>query len=84
MKHNLEKLGVKNVTCIHASIESIQKYIPEADFFDMILVDAPCSGEGGLLYKNTTFLENWSLTHIKKNYTRQKTICDTVVPYLKT
>ena len=54
------------------------------EYFDMILVDAPCSWEGSLTYHNTKFLENWSLSHIKKNYARQKAICDTVLPYLKT
>jgi 16S rRNA C967 or C1407 C5-methylase (RsmB/RsmF family) len=50
----------------------------------MILIDAPCSGEGSISYHNTEFLKNWSLQHIKKNYARQKIICDAVLPYLKT
>jgi len=56
----------------------------EREYFDMILVDAPCSGEGALLYNNTKFLENWSMEHIHKNYARQKRICDNALPYLKT
>ncbi len=52
-------------------------------FFDMILIDAPCSSEWSLLYNNTKFLENWDISHIKKNYKRQKRICDSLIPYLK-
>ncbi len=83
MCHNLKKLGCKNVTMIHSSIENIKTYISEKNYFDMILIDAPCSWEGSILYKNTKFLEDWNISHIKKNYTRQKSICDTVIPYLK-
>ena len=53
------------------------------EYFDMILVDAPCSSEWSLSLHNTKFLENWDISHINKNYKRQKRICDSVVPYLK-
>lgn len=84
MTHNLKKLWITNVICINDRVENIQRCIPEIDFFDMILVDAPCSGEGSISYHDTKFLENWSLNHIKRNYARQKAICDSVLPYLKT
>ena len=71
------------VYCIYDSVENIWKYVDTEDYFDMILIDAPCSWEWALSYHNTKFLENWSLRHIKKNYARQKTICDAVLPYLK-
>lgn len=83
MSHNLKKLWCKNVKTIHDSIEHISKHIREKEYFDMILIDAPCSGEWALSYHNAKFLENWSLTHIKKNYKRQKNICDSALPYLK-
>jgi len=54
------------------------------EYFDMVLVDAPCSSEWSLLCNNTKFLENWDISHIKKNYKRQKRICDSIVPYIKT
>lgn len=83
MCHNLKKLWCGNVKTIHDSIEHISKHIWEEEYFDMILIDAPCSGEWALSYHNTKFIENWSLTHIKKNYKRQKNICDNTLPYLK-
>lgn len=83
MCHNLKKLWCTNVETLYDSIENIEKYIPEKESFDMILIDAPCSSEWSLLLNNTKFLENWDLSHIQKNYKRQKRICDSVVPYLK-
>ncbi len=84
MRHNLEKLGCKNVTMVHSPIENITTHIPQENYFDMVLVDAPCSWEGSLFYNNIKFLEAWDISHINRNYKRQKRICDTVVPYLKT
>ena len=95
LTYNLEKLWCSHVKTVYDSVENISKYITMDDsssniqwelleYFDMILVDAPCSGEGTLSYHDTKFLANWSLTHIKKNYARQKSICDAILPYLKT
>lgn len=84
MNYNLEKLGCKNVKTIQDSVENIWNYISDLEYFDLILIDAPCSGEGWILYNNTKFLELWDIKYIKKNYARQKSICDSVLPYLKT
>lgn len=83
LAHNLKKLWCTNVTAIHDSVQNISKYISDKEYFDMILIDAPCSGEWSLRFENTEFLENWSLSHIQKNYKRQKAICDSSLPYLK-
>ena len=71
------------VTCIHDSIENIWTYVQEEWYFDMILVDAPCSSEWSLSLHNTKILEAWDISHINKNYKRQKRICDSVLPYLE-
>lgn len=84
MCHNFQKFWHSNIKSIHDSIENLAEYISQESYFDMILIDAPCSWEGWLLLIHTKFLENWSLRHIKKNYKRQKSICDMVLPYLKT
>jgi len=83
MKYNLNKLWCENIHTIHDEIRNISKYISEENFFDIILVDAPCSSEWSLLYNNTKFLEAWNISHIQKNYKRQKHIIDDVLPYLK-
>lgn len=68
--------------CIHDEIRNIGKYIEEEQYFDIILVDAPCSSEWSINLHNTKFLEAWDISHIKKNYKRQKHIIDDVIPYL--
>ncbi len=73
----------RRVTCIHDDIANIWKYITQEAYFDLILVDAPCSSEWSISLHDTKFLENWDISHVKKNYRRQKAICDSVVPYLK-
>ena len=44
LKSNLERMGVANAVVLNESPERIAAALPE--FFDRILVDAPCSGEG--------------------------------------
>lgn len=41
---NLELAGVRNAVITNSSPEELEKNFPE--FFDRILIDAPCSGEG--------------------------------------
>ncbi len=82
MQHNFKKLWCSNVTLIHDRVENINSHIPKDTVFDIILVDAPCSGEWSILYNHTKFLDSWDITHIKKNYNRQKRIIDSVMPLL--
>ena len=44
LSRNLERMGVKNAVAVCALPEELSPRWPE--FFDKILVDAPCSGEG--------------------------------------
>ncbi len=83
MQHNLKKLWCTNVTAIHDEIRNIWKYIDEENYFDMILIDAPCSSEGSISLHNDKFLESWDISHIKRNYKRQKFILSDTIPYLK-
>lgn len=83
MCHNLEKLWCTNVTMIHNSIENISTHISGKNYFDLVIIDAPCSGEWSISKYNEKFLEAWNISHIGKNYKRQKRICDSVIPYLK-
>jgi len=83
MVHNLKKQWCTNVIAINDEIRNILKYIEEKSYFDMILIDAPCSSEGSISLHNDTFLEAWNISHIKKNYKRQKFILSDTIPYLK-
>ena len=44
LKSNLERMGVANAVVLNESTGRIAAALPE--FFDRVLVDAPCSGEG--------------------------------------
>ena len=44
LKSNLERMGVQNAVVLNETPERIADALPE--FFDRVLVDAPCSGEG--------------------------------------
>ncbi len=44
LKQNLERMGVRNAVVLNEDTSRIAEALPE--FFDRVLVDAPCSGEG--------------------------------------
>ncbi len=44
LKSNLERMGVSNAVVLNETPARIAAALPE--FFDRVLVDAPCSGEG--------------------------------------
>ena len=44
LKSNLERMGVPNAVVLNEAPARIADALPE--FFDRVLVDAPCSGEG--------------------------------------
>lgn len=44
LKSNLERMGVPNAVILNEDVSRIAKQLP--GFFDRVLVDAPCSGEG--------------------------------------
>lgn len=84
MQHNLGKLWCTNVTAIHDEIRNIWEHVQGKSCFDIVLIDAPCSSEGSISLHNNKFLESWDISHIKKNYKRQKYIVSDILPYLKT
>ena len=83
MQHNFSKLWYENIQTIHDDVRNISSYVPDESYFDMILIDAPCSGEGSITLWNEKYLQNWSLWQIKKYYSLQKSICAALIPYLK-
>lgn len=70
LTHNLIKWGHSNlVTANHDS----QDFAALEGFFDLVLVDAPCSGEG-LFRKQPSATEEWSPEHVKHCAIRQRRI----------
>ncbi len=53
---NIELFGISNAFVISESPNKLAEYFPE--FFDKILVDAPCSGEG-MFRKSPSIMQNW-------------------------
>lgn len=78
---NMERMGFKNVvtTCMHP--QKLSKTFPET--FDMIMVDAPCSGEG-MFRKEEIAIDEWSPENVKMCAERQEEILDCAVKMLKT
>ena len=77
---NCERIGVKNAVISNASAEALAKELP--CFFDKILVDAPCSGEG-MLRREKAEYENWSEGNINLCAERQKQILKNAALMLK-
>lgn len=77
---NIERMGFKNVvtTCMHP--QKIADVFP--DTFDMIMVDAPCSGEG-MFRKEQIAIDEWSLENVRMCALRQAEILDCAVKMLK-
>lgn len=53
---NLELMGIPNIYVTSETPERLASYLPE--FFDKILVDAPCSGEG-MFRKEPRMIHDW-------------------------
>lgn len=77
---NIERLGLKNcvTTCMDTS--RLAKTFPET--FDLIMVDAPCSGEG-MFRKDDTAIAEWSEGNVKMCAERQAEILENAVKCLK-
>ena len=77
---NMERMGFKNVvtTCMHP--QKLKKEFPKS--FDMIMVDAPCSGEG-MFRKEEIAIDEWTPENVKMCAERQAEILDCAVEMLR-
>lgn len=73
LSSNVERLGIRNAVVTCASPEKLENEF--AEYFDKILVDAPCSGEG-MFKKEEAAIPEWSLENVKKCAERQSKILD--------
>lgn len=77
---NVERSGIKNAVVLN---ESPQRLSPVfANFFDKIVVDAPCSGEG-MFRKDPGAVEYWSPDYVLTCQARQKEIVTEAYKMLK-
>ena len=61
LSENVERLGVTNAIVLNERPEHLAAAFP--GYFDKILVDAPCSGEG-MFRKDPVAIEYWSQDHV--------------------
>jgi 16S rRNA C967 or C1407 C5-methylase (RsmB/RsmF family)/NOL1/NOP2/fmu family ribosome biogenesis protein len=72
LKENAVKWGLGNIVVTNNDPDHFE---PLEGFFDMVLVDAPCSGEG-MFRKDPQAREEWSSDHVVLCASRQKRIMD--------
>ncbi|MCX8046490.1 RsmF rRNA methyltransferase first C-terminal domain-containing protein [Anoxybacillus gonensis] len=71
LSENIERLGITNAVVTNETPEKLSETFE--GFFDKILVDAPCSGEG-MFRKDEEAIQFWSLDHVQKCAQTQKHI----------
>lgn len=77
---NIERMGIKNAVVSSCSPKQLCENL--CGFFDKILVDAPCSGEG-MFRKDETAIQEWSTEHTVSCMERQLNILDSAAKALK-
>lgn len=80
LAQNVERMGIANTVVLNESTEHLAQVFP--GFFDRILVDAPCSGEG-MFRKDPEAVEQWSLENVKLCAKRQQEILNYAAEMLK-
>ena len=73
LKENLERNGCANAVILNSSPADIASSFP--GYFDAVLCDAPCSGEG-MFRKDPDAESHWSLEHVVSCAARQSAILD--------
>ncbi len=77
---NVERLGLKNMVTTCMDTEKLARIFPNA--FDLIMCDAPCSGEG-MFRKEADALAMWSEENVLMCAARQKEILGNATHLLK-
>lgn len=73
LSENIERMGVRNALVLNETPDRLADRFP--GFFDRILVDAPCSGEG-MFRKNEAAGEEWSPENVQMCAERQREILE--------
>ncbi len=73
LSRNIERLGIANALVTNEHPQNLAKKYPA--FFDRVLIDAPCSGEG-MFRKEEAAVTDWSLQTVEMCARRQAEILD--------
>lgn len=77
---NLERWGTRNTVVLNERPDTLEEHFPA--FFDRILVDAPCSGEG-MFRKEPAGIEYWNPDYPAECANRQRKILQSALKMLK-
>lgn len=80
LTENLERWGARNVVVSQQSPSELAKRLPQ--FFDCVVVDAPCSGEG-MFRKNDDATQYWTQEYVLDCQKRQRQILEAAYTLLK-
>lgn len=80
LSRNVERMGIGNCVVTNEDSGHLRLYFPE--FFDRIVVDAPCSGEG-MFRKDELARSQWSPENVLHCAKRQQEILDNAAAMLK-
>lgn len=80
LSENIERMGVVNACVTNETPDRLSLVFP--GYFDKILVDAPCSGEG-MFRKNEEACGEWSTENVELCAKRQDEILDCAVTMLR-
>ncbi|TPR13956.1 RsmF rRNA methyltransferase first C-terminal domain-containing protein [Apilactobacillus timberlakei] len=80
LAENVERFGIQNAIVLNENPNNLAKHFPK--FFDTILIDAPCSGEG-MFRKNPDATKYWNLEYPIECAKRQKDILKQAIKMLK-
>ncbi|TYP73772.1 RsmF rRNA methyltransferase first C-terminal domain-containing protein [Paenibacillus methanolicus] len=80
LSENVERCGIANAVVANAAPDELSKRFPA--FFDRIMLDAPCSGEG-MFRKDEGAVAEWSPSHVAMCAARQADILAHAAAMLK-
>lgn len=80
LAENVERMGITNTIVTNESPSRLSARFPA--FFDAVMVDAPCSGEG-MFRKEPQAVQEWSVAHTVSCAARQKNILDEAYKMVK-
>ncbi|WP_438448630.1 RsmB/NOP family class I SAM-dependent RNA methyltransferase [Gorillibacterium sp. sgz5001074] len=80
LSENLERMGAANAVAVNAPPDKLAERFPA--FFDRIMLDAPCSGEG-MFRKDPDAMKEWSPAHVEMCAARQLDIVRHAAAMLK-
>lgn len=80
LSQNVERMGIGNAIVTNEDSGSLAEFFP--GFFDCMVVDAPCSGEG-MFRKDEQARNEWSEANVRLCAERQQEILDNAAKMLK-